>query len=271
MDRLQAMEAFVAVVDAGTFTRAADRMRLPRRRSPPWCRTWRRTSRCAFCNRTTRRVSVTADGSAYYERCLRILAEVAETEAALGCSAKCPGGRLRVSVGNSFGRNVLIPALPDFFARYPDIRLELACSDRPVDLVAEQVDCVVRGGDLEDSTLVARKIGSLACVTCATPGYLAQHGMPQHPRDLQGHRCVSFILQQTGRVCEWDYTRGGEHMRESSPQATSPSTRARPTSPRAGPALASCSRPSCMSAPISRRAPWSASSRTGAPTRTRST
>lgn len=163
-------------------------------------------------HRTTRRVSVTPDGAAYYERCIRILAEIEETESALGHTRSSPRGRLRVDVPGTFGRRVLVPALPDFFARYPDIRLEVGCSDRPVDLIEEGVDCVVRGGVQPDSTLVARRVGLVDFVTCATPEYLERYGAPAHPHDLARHRCVNYFSSKTGRIFAWSFNKGGERI-----------------------------------------------------------
>src|SRR5437588_12953171 len=148
MNKLLAMEVFVQVVDAGGFTRAAENMQLPKATVSTLVQSLEQTLAIKLLNRTTRQVSVTADGAAYYERCVRILAEVEETEHVLSRTATSSRGRLRVDVPASFGRNILIPALSDFFARYPDIEVELGCSDRVVDLIEEGVDCVVRGGEL---------------------------------------------------------------------------------------------------------------------------
>ena len=112
---------------------------------------------------------------------------------------------------------LLIPALPDFFARYPDISLELGCSDRPVDLIEEGVDCAVRGGELGDLNLIARRVGVLHFMTCASPGYLAQHGTPLHPNDLPQHRGVNFFSAKTGKTFEWDFTRAGERIQIAMP------------------------------------------------------
>ena len=210
MDKLQAMNVFVRVVETGGFTRAADALRLPKATVTTSIQQLEAHLRVKLLNRTTRRVTVTSDGAAYYERCLRILNDIAETEALLGDSRTAARGRLRVDVGTAMGRLMVVPALPSFFERYPEIELELGCSDRPVDLVEEGVDCVVRGGDLGDSTLVARRIGELRFITCATPGYLDRWGRPQHPLDLLHHRCVSFFSTKTGKSYEWDFRRGDE-------------------------------------------------------------
>ena len=212
MDRLQAMQVFVHVVDSGSFTRAADVLRLPKASVTTLVQGLEAHLRVKLLNRTTRRVSVTADGAAYYERCVRILGEVEETENALSRTRTAPQGRLRVDVPASFGRRLLVPALGEFFERYPDIRLEVGCTDRPVDLLEEGVDCVVRGGEQADSSLVARRVATYPFVTCATPAYLAQFGVPSHPRDLERHRCIRYFMPKTGRIVEWDFSRADEHV-----------------------------------------------------------
>jgi LysR family transcriptional regulator, regulator for bpeEF and oprC len=206
------MEVFVRVVDAGSFTHAAESLRMPKATVTTLVQGLESHLRVKLLNRTTRRLSVTADGAAYYERCVRILGEVEETESALSNTAITPRGRLRIDVPGSFGRHMLIPALPEFFARYPDIRLEVGCSDRPVDLLEEGVDCVVRGGDPIDSSLVARRVALLEFITCATPDYLARFGVPEHPRDLARHKCVNYFSARTGKIFEWDFTRNGERI-----------------------------------------------------------
>jgi LysR family transcriptional regulator for bpeEF and oprC len=157
-------------------------------------------------------VSVTADGAAYYERCLRILSDVKDAEESLSRTRLSPSGRLRVESPTGLSSEILVPALPAFFERYPDIQLELGSSDRPVDLIEEGVDCAVRGGALADSTLIARRIGIINFVTCAAPSYLAKYGMPQHPRELERHRCVNYFSAKTGKIYDWDFTKDGERI-----------------------------------------------------------
>lgn len=206
------MEVFVRVVDTGAFTRAAEVLHMPKATVTTLVQNLESHLGAKLLNRTTRRVSVTPDGAAYYERCIRILGEVEETESALGHTKSSPRGRLRVDVPVTFGRRVLVPALPDFFARYPDIRLEVGCSDRPVDLIEEGVDCVVRGGVQPDSTLVARRVGLVEFATCASPGYVERHGVPLHPHDLARHRCVNYFSSKTGRTMGWDFSKGDERI-----------------------------------------------------------
>ena len=210
MNKLQAMEVFVQVVDSGGFTRAAENMHLPKATVSTLVQALEQTLAVKLLHRTTRQVSVTSDGAAYYERCLRILSDVREAEESLSNNRASPSGRLRVDVSTSFANDIIIPALHGFFERYPDIRLDLGCSDRPIDLIEEGVDCAVRGGDLPDSALIARRIGVLNFCTAATPAYFARHGRPAHPRDLANHRCINYFSSKSGKTYEWDYARGGE-------------------------------------------------------------
>jgi LysR family transcriptional regulator, regulator for bpeEF and oprC len=210
MNKLQAMEVFVQVVDAGGFTRASEVLQLPKATVSTLVQGLEKALAVKLLNRTTRHVSVTSDGAAYYERCLRILSDVKEAEESLSRNRLNPSGRLRVDTTSSIASDVVIPALPDFFARYPDIQLDLGCSDRPVDLIEEGVDCAIRGGALPDSGLIARRVGVLEFVTAATPAYLAKYGRPTHPKDLAHHRCLNYFSSKTGKTYDWDFTRGDE-------------------------------------------------------------
>jgi LysR family transcriptional regulator for bpeEF and oprC len=217
MNKLQAMEVFVQVVDAGGFTKAADNMQLPKATVSTLVQSLELALDVKLLHRTTRQVSVTSDGAAYYERCLRILSDVREAEESLSSSRANPSGRLRVDASTGIAADIIIPALPTFFARYPDIVLDLGCSDRPVDLIEEGVDCAIRGGTLADSSLIARRVGVLNFVTCATPGYLAKHGRPSHPSELVNHRCVNYFAAKTGKTYDWDFARGDELIQMPTP------------------------------------------------------
>ncbi|WP_219909774.1 LysR family transcriptional regulator [Pseudoduganella armeniaca] len=212
MNKLQAMEVFVQVVDAGGFSRAADAMQLPKATVSTLIQQLETALSVKLLHRTTRQVTVTADGAAYYERCLRILTDVKDAEESLSRTRLSPSGRLRVDAPTGLASSILVPALPAFFERYPDIQLELGCSDRLVDLIEEGVDCAVRGGTLADSTLIARRVGVLNMLTCASPAYLAQYGTPHHPRELERHRCVNYFSAKTGKIYDWDFTRDGERI-----------------------------------------------------------
>jgi len=217
MNKLQAMEVFVQVVDAGGFTRAAENMKLPKATVSTLIQSLETSLSVKLLHRTTRHVSVTADGAAYYERCLRILSDVREAEESLSRTRLSPSGRLRVDAPTGLASEVIVPALPDFFQRYPDIQLELGCSDRPVDLVEEGVDCAVRGGVLGDSSLIARRVGILHFTTGASPAYLERYGRPAHPNDLLRHRCVNYFSARTGKIFDWDFTRDGERVQVALP------------------------------------------------------
>jgi LysR family transcriptional regulator for bpeEF and oprC len=217
MDKLQAMEVFMKVVDAGGFTRAAEQLHMPKATVSTLVQSLENQLSVKLLNRTTRQVNVTADGAAYYEHCRRILADIRETEDSVSRTHASPSGRLRVEVPSGLGQRIIIPALPDFYRRYPDIAMEMGCSDRLVHLIEEGVDCAVRGGALPDSTLVARRIGILHFITCATPAYLAQHGRPAHPDQLADHECISYIASSTKQLLAWDFERNGESLRSTPP------------------------------------------------------
>jgi LysR family transcriptional regulator for bpeEF and oprC len=214
MDKFAAMQAFVRVVEAGTFTKAADSLDLPKPTVTRLIQMLETHLQTKLLNRTTRRVTVTADGAAAYDRALRLLSEMDELESSMSRAKANPRGRLRIDVGAAVAHLLLIPALPDFHAKYPDIQIDLGVSDRPVDLIGENVDCVLRGGEITDQSLVARKIGEFHTLLCATPDYLKRHGVPQHPNELEGdaHRVVSYFSHRTGRPYPFEFTRRNERL-----------------------------------------------------------
>ncbi|UUW69822.1 LysR family transcriptional regulator [Pseudomonas oryzihabitans] len=204
MDLFAAMQTFVRVVEAGSFTRAAETLGSSRTRV---------TQQVRLLNRTTRQVQVTADGAAYYDRCLGVLAAVDDAETGLSVATRTPRGRLRVDVPSPLARLILIPALPDFFERYPDIQLELGVSDRQVDLIGDNVDCVIRGGRIREQYLVARPLGALQLGCYAAPAYLAAQGVPVHPAELAEtpHRVVRFLWGR-GKGFPYALQRGAERL-----------------------------------------------------------
>jgi len=212
MNKLQAMEVFIQVVDCGSFTRAAEMLDLPKATVSTLIQSLESALAVKLLHRTTRQVMITSDGAAYYERCVQILSDVRDAEESLSRHRLSPSGRLRVDTPTGLSSEILVPALPGFFERYPDITLELGSTDRPVDLVEEGVDCAVRGGELVDPNLIARRIGVINFVTCASPDYIARYGMPQHPRELERHRCVNYFSARTGKIGKWDFTRDGERI-----------------------------------------------------------
>ncbi|MBS0421810.1 MAG: LysR family transcriptional regulator [Proteobacteria bacterium] len=215
MDKLQAMQVFVRVVETGGVTRAADSLGVPKATATTLIQRLEAALGVRLLNRTTRRVSVTTDGAAYYDRCVAILALVRDTEESLGKQHANPRGRLRVDVPTLMARSVFVPALPKFFDRYPDIELALASSERRADLIEEGVDCAVWSGEIEESNYVARRVGFLYFATCAAPSYLARYGRPQHPNDLASHRCINHFSPRTGRVADWVFSKGGVRVQTS--------------------------------------------------------
>lgn len=215
MDRIDAMQAFVRVVETGSFTQAADTLQASKTRVTHLVQQLETHLRVKLLHRTTRKVKVTADGAAYYERVVRLLADLDDAETSLSSAAASPRGRLRVDVPAPLANLVVVPALPDFYARYPDIQLDLGASDRKVDLIDENVDCVVRGGELTDTSLRARHIADLPLGIYAAPAYLARAGMPEHPSllDTGAHRIVGFRSSRNGSALLTAMRRGDEEVR----------------------------------------------------------
>ncbi|PCE33451.1 LysR family transcriptional regulator [Burkholderia ubonensis] len=210
MDIVLSMRVFVRIVETGSLTRASESIGLTTPRVSTLLRTLEQHLGGKLLNRTTRSLSLTEDGDAYYQRCVCVLREIDEMEGLVSGAIRSPRGRLRVNLPPAMAKHVVIPALPAFVADYPDIAVELGVTDRQVDLVADGVDCVVRIGALDDSGLVAKRIGSMSTCTCASPGYLAKHGIPQDVADLGAHLAVNYVSSDTGRQRVWDYVVDGE-------------------------------------------------------------
>ena len=194
MDRFDAMRAFVRVVEAGSFTRAAETLQMDRASMTLLIQQLELRLGVKLLNRTTRKVNVTEDGAVFYDRALDVLHALEDAETGLPGAATVPRGQLRVDLPSPFASMILIPALPHFHARYPDIQFDLGASDRKVDLIGENVDCVVRGGEITDRSLTARRVGELRLSVYAAPAYLERAGTPSHPNQLADshHRIVRF-------------------------------------------------------------------------------
>jgi LysR family transcriptional regulator, regulator for bpeEF and oprC len=208
MDQLSAVRVFVRVAERGSFTQAADDLTLSRSVVSGQVAALERHLGVRLLNRTTRRVGLTGEGTDYLAHCRRILAELQSAEESLRRGTETPTGRLRVDVPIAFGRNLLIPALGEFTARYPGVQLDVRLNDRVADLVTEQVDVAVRAGVVQQGQLVARRVVVTRFLTCAAPEYLARNGVPGEPEDLRRHRCIGLANPQTGRVAEWTFRRG---------------------------------------------------------------
>lgn len=215
MDRFDAMQAFVKVVETGSFTKAAEALQLSKTTVSHLVQQLEGHLRVKLLHRTTRQVTLTPDGAAYHESASRLLADMDDAETSLAGAAATPRGRVRVDVPSPVARLILVPALPGFHARYPDIQIHMGVSDRRVDLVAEGVDCVLRGGGLTDSSLVARRVAELPMVVCAAPAYLQRVGQPEHPLALASapHSVVGFLSARTGRILPMTMTRAAEQIK----------------------------------------------------------
>jgi LysR family transcriptional regulator for bpeEF and oprC len=221
MDQLACMRTFARVAQMKSFTRAADALDLSRAVVSTQVAELERHLGARLFHRTTRRVSLTAEGTEYLERCTRILAELAAADEALHRNRERPQGRLRVDVPAAFGRHLLTPALPRFAERYPDLALEIQYNDRVVDLVEEQLDVVVRVGPVTQANLIARRVCRLRHLTCAAPEYLAKHGTPQAPDDLRRHRLIGHLSDRNRRPRKWYFQRGTSRQQLSLPCAVS--------------------------------------------------
>ena len=197
MDRFNAMLVFTRIVELGGFAKAADSLQMPRASVTVLIKQLEAHVGVQLLHRTTRQVSPTLDGAAYYQRCVRLLADLEESEGLFRGSQ--PKGTLRVEMPAAVGRLVVFPALPEFTGRYPQIDLEIGLNDRPVDLIREGVDCVIRGGLTVDDSLVARPLVQMDQMTCASPDYLRAHGIPQSLDDLSGHRMIEYFSSASGK------------------------------------------------------------------------
>ncbi|WP_109124724.1 LysR family transcriptional regulator [Dyella sp. C11] len=213
MDKVDAMRLFARIVERRSFTAAAQDLELPRSTVTEVVKRLEARLGVRLLERTTRQVRPTLDGEAYYQRCLSILAEIEEAEAAF-TGAK-PAGLLRVDVHSVLARHFMLPGLPDFLARYPQIQLRIGEGDRYVDLVREGVDCVLRVGKPTDSSMIGRQIASLAEGTYASPDYLARFGTPASPDELDGHQMVAFVSSASGATLPLEFQVDGgvrEHL-----------------------------------------------------------
>ncbi|MCW7538039.1 LysR family transcriptional regulator [Aquabacterium sp. A7-Y] len=212
MDRLDAMQVFCRVAEQGSFSKAAEQLDLPRASVTGAVQQLERQLGVRLLHRTTRRVSLTQEGGFFLERCQRLLEEWAETENVFSGQLQ-PQGVVRVDLPERLARLTVIPALPAFVERFPGLQLRLSTTDRLVDPVAEAIDCLVRVGPLRDSTLVARRVGEMEQINCATPGYLDRHGRPQQPADLAQHVAVNYFSSRTGRDLDWEYVEDNGQVR----------------------------------------------------------
>lgn len=208
MDQVKAMKVFVRIYERSSFTLAADDLNLPRATLTHTLNQFEAWLGTRLLERSTRRVRPTLDGEAYYQRCVQLLAELEEAELAFRSVA--PKGRLRVDLHGTLAKYFVVPALPEFMARYPDIELSISEADRFVDLIAEGVDCVLRAGTLGDSALIGRRVANLRQVTCASPAYLRKFGEPKSLAELSEHRAVNYVSRTTAKLFPFEFMVDGE-------------------------------------------------------------
>lgn len=200
------MQIFARVVEAGSFAAAAKTLSIPRSTVSRSIQALEADLGVSLLQRTTRSLRLTPNGSFYYDHCRQVLLEMDKVAAALSAGATQLRGKLRVDMTSSFARAVVLPAIEKFLSRYPDLDIVLTLGDRPVDLIQEGLDCVVRAGAPQSSALlVAKRIGSYEWITCASPAYLKQHGIPLSLGDLSSHRIVEFHSGRTGRATDWHF------------------------------------------------------------------
>ena len=208
MDRFQEMQVFVRIAERYSFSLASEDLQIPRATVTNLIKRLEQRIGVRLLERTTRQVHLTHDGEAYYHKCVRLLADLEEAESAFRNAP--PAGLLRVNLQGTLARHFVLPLLSGFLEQYPSIRLHVGEDDRLVDLVREGVDCVLRAGILQDSSLIGRQVATMEQVTVASPTYLALHGMPKIPDDLENHFAVDYVSSATGRPTSLDFRVGNE-------------------------------------------------------------
>jgi len=208
MDQLQGMRVFTRVAELGSFVRAANTLDLSRAMASSYVAQLEKHLGTRLLHRTTRKVSVSPQGAVYLEHCKRILAEIDAADDLLRLARNRPQGKLRVDVPVAFGKYLLLPAIPRFTQRYPDIALEVRFNDRYVDVAAEHVDVAVRVGKVNSPDMIAKRIAASRLLTCASPKYLAQAGMPRTPEDLRKHRLIGHMRGDGTRPADWQFKHG---------------------------------------------------------------
>jgi DNA-binding transcriptional LysR family regulator len=215
MNRLETMRIFVRVAELSSFTGAADILQIPKASASTAVQELESALGTRLLHRTTRRVQMTQDGSAYYERCKDLLAELDELDTMFERGPQALSGRLRVDMPSATATEFVLPRLPEFVRAHPQIELEVSSTDRRVDLVREGFDCVLRVGHIADTSLVARPLGQLTVINCASPAYIARHGTPRSLDDLDDHLLVHYVGTFGDKSPGWEYV-----------DATGPATRA---------------------------------------------
>ena len=213
MDTIELFRIFLRVAENGSFVRTAEAMNRPVSTISAAVRQLETRLDTRLLHRTTRSVSLTSDGSAFYARCRTVVQDVEEAVNLFRYDGEQVAGTIRVDVPGRIGRLIVAPALPDFFALHPQIRIELGVTDRSVNLAEEGTDCALRVGELSDSGMVARRIGMMKLINVASAEYLAAHGEPDSPQQLTGHFAVGYASPTSGRRARWEWEANGETLR----------------------------------------------------------
>jgi LysR family transcriptional regulator, regulator for bpeEF and oprC len=213
MDQFSAVRAFMRIVETGSLSRAASSLDMPRSTVSKLLADLERHLGTKLLQRSTRSVALTTEGAAYYQQVGHVMASLQEADRAVRDTTASPKGRVRVDIPSSLANTLVIPALKEFRALYPDIQLAIGISDRPVALIEEAVDCVLRLGHLPDTSLIAKTIYQDRLVTCASPDYLAARGRPENPHHLRtGHDLIGYFSALTGEAHPLIFSRQGEHV-----------------------------------------------------------
>lgn len=213
MDRIEAMHIFVQVVEKGSFTAAAEHLQLHKPVASRAIQSLEQELGVRLLHRTTRKLSVTDEGEDFYQHSVQLLASMEDIFASYSGSRRTPKGRLKVNLAATIAKSIVIPALPEFQRAYPQIEIHLGVTDQPVDIVEEGIDCVVRIGDLQDSSAVAKRIGHVEMATCAARIYVEQHGMPTTLEELRSHKAINFTSGRSRRLVDWTFNEAGGEVR----------------------------------------------------------
>ena len=212
MENFSGIVAFVRAAEARSFTKAARQLGISPSGVSKAISRLEAQFKVRLLHRTSRSITITPEGAAFYERCRRLIADLEDAQLLLSRAQDVPRGLLRVTLPLSIGRLHIARALPEFARRYPEVKVEAHFTDRIVDLIEEGYDVAVRMGKPPDSRLVARPLAAGVLTTCATPSYLKNHGVPRFPEDLADHNCVNFVVPSTGRAQEWKFQRNGKRF-----------------------------------------------------------
>jgi DNA-binding transcriptional LysR family regulator len=210
MNRLDAMQIFVRVAELTSFTKAADALNLPKASVSTAVQQLEAEMGTRLLHRTTRKVQLTQDGRAFYERCKDLLADMDELRAMFQGS-EALRGRLRIDMPNGFAKHFLIPRLPEFLREHPQLEIELSVTDRKVDLIREGFDCVLRVGAIEDQSLIARPLGQFRIINCVSPAYIAKHGLPRSVDDLGSHQLIHYVGTLGSKSAGFEYFDGSSY------------------------------------------------------------